>query len=284
MPLRIADARAVVAIASAKGGVGKTALCVNLAATLAIAGRKIAIIDADLNSPGVLAMLGMKPLKRFASGEEIEPASGPLGIRAVSSVLLAEGQPSAFGFLDEDEAPAAASNGARPLELDHRTTLSRLLTARFGPLNLILVDLASGFAQLHLLMEVAELAGVVMVTQPTGAALRATRDAIEILGHDGVPVLGLVENMVGFSCDSCHAVRPLFPQGDLASTERDGDVPIFGRLPFDPQLADCCERGTLFVREHADTPTAKQFGAISAALERELAQRAAAQPSSDVLP
>jgi ATP-binding protein involved in chromosome partitioning len=282
-PLRLPEVRAVVAIASAKGGVGKTAICVNAAAALAIAGRKVAIVDADLNSPSVLAMLGMRPLRRFLPGEEIEPAAGPLGIRVVSSALLADGESATFSFLDTEEAPPGAlSNGARPLELDHRAALRRLLTARFGPLDVILVDLASGLAQLHYLAGIVELAGVVIVTQPTEAAVRATRNALETLRHGGVPVLGLVENMLGFNCDSCHTVRPLFPQGDVAGLARAGDVSVLGRLPFDPRLADCCERGTAFVREHADTPLAKQFGAIAAALEREIARRAARPPAAAV--
>lgn len=279
--LPMAEARAVIAVAGAKGGVGKTALCVNLAATLAISGRKVAIVDADLNSPGVFGMLGIKPLKRFAPGEEIQPSFGPLGIRAVSSALLADGEPSAFTFLGDDDGPPARSNGVGPIELDHRATLRRLLAARFGPLDLILVDLASGFAQLHYLMGVAKTSGVLMVTQPTDAAIRATRNAIDILGHAGVPILGLVENMFGFNCDSCHTARPLFPQGDVASLDRASDFPILGRLPFDPQLADCCERGALFVREHSDTPTAKQFAAISDGLEREIARRAVDHPALD---
>lgn len=278
-PLRMPEARAVVAIASARGGVGKTALCVNLAATLAIAGRRVAIVDADLNSPGILAMLGMRPLQRFSPGEEIEPATGPLGLRVVSSALLADGEPSAFSFLADDEAAPASANGMRPLELDLRATMRRLLGAHLGPLDVVLVDLASGLAQLHYLARIAELAGVVMVTQPSDAAVRATREAMEILGHMAVPVLGLIENMLGFSCDSCHAVRPLFPRGDLASLERGGAIPVLGRLPFDPRLAECCERGTLFVREHADAPAARQFGLIATALEREIARHAARQPS-----
>lgn len=278
--LRLPEVRAVIAVASAKGGVGKTAICVNLAAALAVAGRKVAIVDADLNSPGVLAMLGMKPLRRFLPEEQIEPAAGPLGIRVVSAALLADGEPPAFSFLDADEpARGALSNGTRPLELDHRAAVRRMLSARFGPLDVVLVDLASGLAQLHYLAGIVELAGVMMVTQPSEAAVRATRNAIETIGHAGLPILGLVENMVGFSCDSCHAVRPLFPQGDVTSLEQVGGATIVGRLPFDPRLADCCERGALFVREHAETPLAKQFVAMASALERELTRRAAPRPA-----
>lgn len=280
--ITLPEVRGVVAIASAKGGVGKTAICVNVAAALAMAGRKVAIVDADLNSPGVLAMLGMKPLRRFWPSDQIEPAAGPLGIGVVSSALLAEGEPAAFSFVDVDEAPPALSNGARPLELDHRATLRRLLAAPFGPLDTVLVDLASGLAPLYCLAGMIKLAGVVMVTQPSEAAVRATRGALQTLEEAKVPVLGLVENMLGFSCDSCHAVRPLFPQGDFASLTQTGNVAVMGRLPFDPRLADCCERGALFMREHADTPLAKQFGAIAAALEREIARRAAPPPAPEV--
>lgn len=283
-PLRPIDVRAVVAIASAKGGVGKTAVCVNLAAALASAGRKVAIVDADLNSPGILGMLGLKPLRRFSASEEIDPVSGPMGIRVVASSLLAEGEPVAFSFVDPDDepAPARALNGVRPLELGHRATLRRLLATRFGPLDVMLVDLASGLAQLHYLAESVALTGAVMVTLPSEAAVRATRNALETLAHTELPILGLVENMVGFNCESCHAVRPLFPQGDLAGLAHSAGLPVLGRLPFDPRLADCCERGVLFVREYAEAPLARQFAAMAMAIENEIARRAGAPSASAV--
>ncbi|MGH7913517.1 MAG: P-loop NTPase [Candidatus Binataceae bacterium] len=274
--LKPAEVRTVVAVASASGGVGKSAICVNVAAALAMAGRKVAIIDADLNSPGLLGMLGLKPLRRFAPGEEIDPASGPLGIRVVASSQLADGEPVSFSFIDTEDAPPVPShNGARPLEIDHRAALRRLLGARFGPLDLMLIDLASGLLQLHRLSEVIELTGVVMITRPSQAAVRATHDALKTIAHDGIAVLGLVENMLGFNCDSCHTIRPLFPQGNFPGLAHSAKVPILGRLPFDPRLADCAERGALFVREHADAPLSKQFAAIAANLEQEIARRAA---------
>lgn len=276
-PLKLPEVRAVVAVASAKGGVGKSALCVNVAAALAMAGRKVAIIDADLNSPCLFGMLGLKPLRRFASGEDIDPASAPLGLRVTASSQLADGEPAAFSFVETAEAlpPVPVTNGARPLEIDYRDALRRLLGARFGPLDLMLIDLASGLSQLHHLVEVVELTGVLMVTRPSEACVRATSDALKIIGHDGIAVLGLVENMLGFSCDSCHSVRPLFPQGDLQGLAQSAQAPILGRLAFDPRLADCAERGALFVREYPDAPLSKQFAAMAASLEQEIARRAA---------
>jgi len=276
--------RAVVAFASARGGVGKSGICVNVAAALALAGRKVAIVDADLNSPGLLGMLGLKPLRRFAPGEAIDPASGPLGIRVVASSQLADGEPAAFSFIEGDEtpAPAVAQNGVGSLEIDYRGALRRLIEARFGPLDLMLIDLASGLSALHCLAEVIELTGIVMVTRPSEACVRATHDALKIIAHDKIAVLGLIENMLGFNCDSCHTVRPLFPQGNFPGLAQTVGAPILGRLPFDPRLADCAERGALFLREYPEAPLTKQFAAIATTLEQEITRRtavAAAAPS-----
>jgi ATP-binding protein involved in chromosome partitioning len=201
-----------------------------------------------------------------------------LGIRVVASSQLADGEPPAFSFVEGEDAPppARSQNGARPLEIDYRATLRRLLSARFGPLDLMLVDLASGLSQLHCLSEVVELSGVVMVTRPSEASVRATHDALKIFSHDGVAAIGLIENMLGFNCDSCHTVRPLFPQGNFPGLAHAVEAPILGRLPFDPRLADCAERGALFVREYPEAPLTKQFAAIAANLEREIARRSAA--------
>ena len=276
-----ADVRAVVAIGSAQGGVGKTVICANVAAALAIAGRKVAVVDADLNSPGVFGMLGLKSMRRYSPGEEIEPISGPLGIRAVASSLIAGGEPAAFSFVDSEELPVAgpSHNGARPLEIDWRATIRRLLAVRFGPLDVMLVDLASGVAQLHYLASLVELAGVVIVTRPSDAAVRATHDAVQTVGHMRVPVLGLIENMLGFNCDSCHTIRPLFPQGAVAELAQSADAPLLERLPFDPRLADSCERGILFAREYPDTPLAKHFSAIAQAIDRAISRHVTLQPA-----
>jgi len=276
--------RAVVAFASARGGVGKSGICVNVAAALAMTGRKVAIVDADLNSPCLLGMLGLKPLRRFAPGEAIDPASGQLGIRVVASSQRADGEPAAFSFIEGDEtpAPAVAQNGAGSLEIDHRGALRRLIEARFGPLDLMLIDLASGLSSLHCLAEVIELTGIVMVTRPSEACVRATHDALKIIAHDKIAVLGLIENMLGFNCDSCHTVRPLFPQGNFPGLAQTVGAPILGRLPFDPRLADCAERGALFLREYPEAPLTKQFAAIATTLEQEITRRtavAAAAPS-----
>jgi hypothetical protein len=96
---------------------------------------------------------------------------------------------------------------------------------------------------------------------------------MKIVGAIGVPVVGIVENMVGFNCDGCRAVRPLWPEGDLHGIAREANVPILGRLAFEPRLADSTDRGVLFVREYASTPTGKVLAEIANQVEAIVAAR-----------
>jgi ATP-binding protein involved in chromosome partitioning len=265
----LAGVKAIVAIASAKGGTGKSAIMVNLAAALALEGRKVAILDADLNSPSIVAMLGMKVPRRFHSMDGIEPGAGPLGLRIAASNLISGGEPPPMSFLEDEPAPPpVSSNGHGPVELSYSATLRRLLTqTRFGTLDLLLIDLAPGLDQLYRIAGIAPLSGTIVVTQPSEISVRASRAALEMASVCSTRVIGLVENMVGFNCDGCHSVRPLMPHGDLAAVANAAGIPVLGRLPFDPRLAECCDRGLIYVREYADTPLARQLTAVAQALD-----------------
>jgi len=263
----LASVKAIVAIASARGGVGKSTIAVNVAAALTLNRRKVGIVDADLNSPSIVAMLGMKPNKRFAASEAMEPGAGPMGLRVAASNLLADGEPPPVSFLDE-EAPPAATNGRGPVELSYTGTLRRILQqTHFGSLDLLLIDLAPGLEQLHRISKIVSLTGVVIVSQPSELSVRAIRSVLEIAEHTSTAVIGIVENMVGFNCGGCHAVRPLMPQGDLASVAREAGASILARLPFDPRLAEACDHGVMFVKEFPDTPLAKQLAALAQSLD-----------------
>lgn len=264
----LAGVKSVIAIASSKGGVGKSTLTVNLAAVLALAGRKVAILDADLNSPSIVAMLGMKVPRRFHSQGGIEPGAGPLGLRVAASNLLPDGEAAPVSFLDDEAAPAESTNGHRPVELGYAATLRRLLTqTRFGTIDLLLIDLGPGIEQLFRIAQVAPLSGALIVTQPSQISVNASRAALEMSSLCSTPVIGVVENMVGFNCDGCHAVRPLMPHGDLTALANAMGVPVLARLPFDPRLAECCDRGVIFVREYADSPLARQLTALAQSID-----------------
>ncbi|HTR61234.1 MAG TPA: P-loop NTPase, partial [Candidatus Binataceae bacterium] len=92
--------------------------------------------------------------------------------------------------------------------------------------------------------------------------------AVRVARRIDAAVLGLIENMAGFNCDGCRSVRPLMPEGSLAGAASDLELPIIGRLPFDPRLAEASDRGKLFVQDFAETPLAKSLIEIAATIER----------------
>ena len=279
LKLSVLNVKAVVALASARGGVGKSSLAVNLAAALAVKGRKVGVLDADLNAPCVATMLGMRRIQAFAAAGIIEPAAGPLGLRLIGMDLLGAAGSSPV------EAPEAENNDQvshEPAEPDESQMLRRLLAeTRFGFLDLLLIDLAPGLDHFERISKLANLSGVVFVTQSSDVALRSMRRAIDLAAQNATPVLGIVENMAGFYCGQCQSVRPLFPQGDALGLRREFEPSILGRLPFDPRLAESCDHGVPFIRQYADSPLARKVLALAERLEQALSAHAgAAQVSS----
>jgi ATP-binding protein involved in chromosome partitioning len=275
----LAPIRATLAFGSARGGVGKSALLANVAVTLAQAGRKVGIVDADLNSPSVTAMLGMRGGRRAIAGNEIEPAAGPLGLRVVASDFLAGGEPPPVSFIDLDEpATAPAQNGAHPNEIGYVGSMRRLLgETRFGPLDLVLVDLAPGLEQIYRMLRLVPGVSLLLLSHTSDLSARAIKPAIELARRNLGSIIGVVENMAGFNCDGCHAVRPLMPYGAVSTVLRDAGVNLLERLPFDPRLAETCDRGAIFVREYPETPLAKQIVALATAINKSLPMRPQAQ-------
>jgi Mrp family chromosome partitioning ATPase len=268
----LSSVKATLVLASVKGGTGKSTLAVNIAGALALAGKKVGIVDADLNAPSILQMLGVKPPLRFHSSEGIEPAAAPLGIRVVSGELLIEGQRPAMSFLDEDLPPAPVV--AAPVEQNHSGAIRRMLgETRFGPLDLLIVDLAPGIEDLDRVMRIFSPTGVLIITHPSSIAASAMRRALEMNQAIEAPILGTIENMVVFGCDNCRSVRPLFPHGETGAIARDADLPVLTRLPFDPRLAESSDRGKIFVSENSETPIAKQLTQMVRQIEVLLAAR-----------
>jgi ATP-binding protein involved in chromosome partitioning len=269
----LAGVKAVVALGSARGGVGKSALAVNVAHALASGGRKVALLDADLNSPSILPMLGIKPARRMPVAEWLEPIAGPLGLRVISVNLLPDHAVPPISFLEEDVTNGAPltspnDNGRSPVPVGYTNALVRLFAeTRFGALDLLLVDLAAGLEAFVRFTQIVSNAGLVAVCHPSELSARATAAMLTLATDSHITVLGVIENMAGFSCDSCHTVRPLMPQGSVAAAARAAGVTLLERLPFDPRLAETSDRGTIFVREYPDTPLGKQLVAMANAID-----------------
>jgi len=264
----LAEIGATLLIASAKGGVGKSIITANVGAALARRGKKVAIVDADLNSPSIIAMLGMRQPRGLPLVEGIEPAAGPHGLRVVSSDLLANVDPPPVAFVEPENEPPPTSP-ARPTETKESDALFQMLTqARLGTLDFALVDLAPGIEDLYAVARMVRPHGIVMVSHSSAQSVKATQQAVRVARRIDVPVIGLIENMAGFNCDGCRSVRPLMPEGNLAGAASDLELAVIGRLPFDPRLAEASDRGRLFIHEFAETPLAKMLIEIAATIER----------------
>jgi ATP-binding protein involved in chromosome partitioning len=259
----LAQVKTIVAFASAKGGTGKSTLAANFAAALALKGRKVGIADADFDSPSVAVMLGLPRIRLISSGAGVEPASGPFGIRVVANDP-ARCQPL-INFADDS---AWEPNGGLVGEEIEKFTSSDDLVARarFGALDLLIIDLPPGFRHALRLCQLVERTGVAIILPGSGIAIGAVRQALEEARRKQVRIIGLIENMQGFYCGNCHSVRPLLPRSDVGALARDFDLPILGRVPFDSRLAESCDNGRPFVREYPDAPVTKLITEAAAAL------------------
>ncbi len=257
---RLVGVRATVAVMSGKGGVGKSAIAVNLALALAREGAVVGVLDADLHGPSVAKMLGLRgqPVRAGTSG--LRPIPGPLGLRVQSMDFFLQGtQP-----LDWD---GPAGEGA-PLRsaLEESAIADLLGHTEWGALDVLVVDLAPGadrlpaFARLH-----PELAGALAVTLPTEVALLAVERSLRRAREAGVALLGLVENMGASVCARCGAESPLFREADVGRLARDLDVEIVARVPFDARVAAAADAGVPYLEQGGDREPA---GAAFLALAR----------------
>jgi ATP-binding protein involved in chromosome partitioning len=225
---RLRDVDSVVAIISGKGGVGKSYVTSALAIAMARRGAAVGVLDADLQSPTVARMLGARgPLS--VAGDAVIPATGTDGIRVMSMDLLLE-----------DVAPLrwTATTGEEHTWRGVAETAALrefLADVAWGKLAALLVDMPPDAGRLaDLAALVPDLTGAIAVTIPSEEAMRSVARAMHAATDVGVPLLGVVENMSGYACPGCDAIRPLFGGDAGERLERDFGVPLLAKLPFAP--------------------------------------------------
>lgn len=250
------------AVMSGKGGVGKSAVSVNLAAALAMQGRKVGILDADINGPCVARMLGVQSQRLQLNASGVAPAVGPLGIKVVSTDLLLprEGAPVAWG------APTREHRFVWLGTIEAAALHEFLADTLWGELDFLVIDLPPGserFAALHGMLP--ECDGTIVVTIPSRVAGLTVERSVALARSEQATLLGVVENMAGYWCEKCGALLPLFPDEENAAEQALG-VPVLGRIPFDPRIARCSDQGVPFVIAYNDTPAGCAFMDIVAAI------------------
>lgn len=237
----------VVAVASGKGGVGKSTATTNLALALAATGAKVGILDADIYGPSIPGMLGTNERPRAnEEGKAIPPMA--YGIKIMS-----------VGMLVGDDAPAIWRG-----PIASRMLQQFLGSVEWGELDYLLMDLPPGTGDVQLtLTQSASINGALIVTTPQDVALRITRKGLKMFQTVNVPILGIIENMSGFVCPNCNTVHNIFRKGGGEKMAKDLGVPLLGTIPIDPRMVEAGDLGKPLVALDKTSAGAKAFEIVA---------------------
>jgi ATP-binding protein involved in chromosome partitioning len=222
MPERqpIPGVKNLVAIASGKGGVGKTTVAVNLALALAKLGHKVGLLDADVYGPNVPIMLGTTQEPLATMDKRIVPVE-VAGLKMIS-----------MGLLNPGDKPMIWRG-----PMLHSVITQFLRSVQWGELDHLVIDLPPGTGDVQLtLIQTVAVTGAVVVTTPSAVALADVRKAIEMFRQVNVEVLGVVENMSTFACPHCAKPIDIFGHGEGAKTALAYGVPVLGEIEIDPRI------------------------------------------------
>jgi ATP-binding protein involved in chromosome partitioning len=230
----------VVAVASGKGGVGKSTVAANLALALSKRGARVGLMDADIYGPSVPIMMGV-PVP-------IDQATTPFPIEKYGLKLMS------MGFL---VPPHQAVIWRGPMV--HRAVTQFLTDVNWGELDYLVIDLPPGTGDAQLtLTQTAPLSGAVIVTTPQDVSLIDARKGLEMFREVRVPVLGIVENMSYFVTETGQRYE-IFRHGGGEKLAAAAGVPFLGEVPIDPRVAECGDCGEPIVQRHPDSPVARAY-------------------------
>jgi len=232
----------IVAVGSGKGGVGKSSVSSNLASALGALGYKVGLMDADIYGPSQPGMLGSKEGIK-TEGNLLHPVEKN-GIKFISmGLLIPKGGPVIW------RAPMAI-----------KMIQQFLANVVWGELDVLLIDLPPGTGDVQLtLAQQASLSGAIIVTTPQEVSLEIAKKGLAMFVELNIPILGIIENMSGFTCSHCKEVTEIFKTGGGEKLASEFNVPFLGPIPLDPEVMICGDEGIPLVLKNKDSPTAKLF-------------------------
>lgn len=245
----------IIAVASGKGGVGKSTVSANVAVALAQTGANVGLMDADIYGPNVPMMMGVSdpPGKE---GEKIKPADAH-GVKIIS-----------MGFFVPGDT-AVVWRGP----MVHTAIQQFFRDVLWGELDYLLIDLPPGTGDAQLsLSQIVPLTGVVTVTTPQEVALSDVRKGVMMFKKVNVPLLGMIENMSFFLCGHCGERTDIFSFAGGERAAEKFDVPFLGRIPLDPAIRAGGDAGTPLVVADPDSPQTQAFRSVTSALQRRVAE------------
>src|SRR5262245_29467047 len=253
---RLREVRAIVAVVSGKGGVGKSSVTANLAAACARAGDRVGVLDADLNGPTMAKMLGVRGAALVVGPGGVTPPADALGIRVMSMDLLLADDATPLAWQAPTQAEAHTWRGS----MEANALREFLADTEWGALDLLLVDLPPGTDRLVTVCSlVPVLAGTIVVTIPSDVSQLVVRRSLPVAAQTRAAALGLIENMAG-----------LFRGPDAEALARDAGIPFLGRVPFDADLAQAADRGESIVSSAPDRAASDALRSIATTLRASL--------------
>ncbi len=247
--------RSIIAVASGKGGVGKSTTAANLALALTAEGARVGLLDADVYGPSMPRMMGVRGKPSTPDGKTLEPMRN-YGVAIMS-----------MGFLVDEETPMIWRG---PMVMSAIQQMLR--DVNWGELDILVVDMppGTGDAQLTLAQQVP-LAGAVIVSTPQDIALLDARKGLNMFRKVDVPVLGIVENMSYFSCPNCGHRTDIFAHGGARREAERLGVEFLGEIPLDIVIRETSDGGQPIVVSQPDNAHAKSYRAIAKRLLEKLA-------------
>jgi len=252
--MRIPGIKHVVAVASGKGGVGKSTVAANLAVALEQTGARVGLCDCDIYGPSISLMFGTRERPTATEENKIVPIE-QYGLRLMS-----------MGFLLDDTSPAILRG-----PMVTRYTQQFLRQVEWGELDYLMLDLPPGTGDIQLtIVQTVALSGAIIVTTPQEVALIDARKAATMFDKVNVPVLGLIENMSYFMSPSDGKRYDIFGSGGGEREARRLRVPLLGQIPIDIATRESGDRGIPIVNEDRQSPVSTEFKRIAEGLRKVL--------------
>ncbi len=236
-------------VMSGKGGVGKSTVAANLAASLALAGKNVGLLDVDIHGPSIPKLMGLEGEQVVVDGDEMVPLEIGANLKVMS-----------IGFLLSSASDAVIWRGP----MKYGVIQQFLKDVQWGTLDYLVIDSPPGTGDepLSVAQLVGQPAGAVLVTTPQDLAIADVRRSVSFCERVGVPVVGIVENMSGLACPHCGGRIELFKSGGGESLAREMGVPFLGAVPIDPGIVECGDCGIPYTQRFSDSPAAGAFAAI----------------------
>ncbi len=245
--IELPNVKYIVAVASGKGGVGKSTTATNLAVALAKLGRKVAIFDADIFGPSQPRLLGVSKLKPSSDGDKVYP----LDVHGVKVMSI--------GFMIAEDSPVVWRG---PMVMGALEQMLR--DVAWGELDVMIVDMPPGTGDTQLTMsQRVPLAGAIIVSTPQDIALLDARKGLNMFRRVEVPILGIIENMSYHVCSNCGHREDIFDHGGAHRTADELNADFLGEIPLDLQIRLTSDNGMPIVISQPDSPHAKAYLAIA---------------------